>query len=276
MSTQKPIYHPQTTQWKLKSWVNEAKIKQSGGEILFNPHPGAVDMIMERVKRNLLQDDDIDDLDIILCSNANAPQLVEMLLEKGRTRSRYLQYIHWGELSGNENAIELLKRKNIDEAKPAGEREFHIDIKYRKGMVSIDCCDTIHWGELSANPAAIALLELHTNKIDWKRLSANPGPGVVGLLERHPDKINWKALSYNSGPGVVELLERHLDKIDWIELSANHGPGVVRLLERHLDKINWRILSANPGPGVVELLERHQDKINWRTLSSNPTAIDLL
>ena len=55
-------------------------------------------------------------------------------------------YINWGHLSGNKNAIHLLKRNQ----------------------------DKIDWSSLSKNPSAIELLQCNQDKIDWIKFSMNP------------------------------------------------------------------------------------------------------
>jgi uncharacterized protein YlzI (FlbEa/FlbD family) len=73
----------------------------------------------------------------------------------------------WEMLSGNPNAIELL-RENPDK---------------------------IDWKILSYNPNAIEILRENPDKIDWQLLSGNPN--AIELLRENPDKIDWDMLSGN-------------------------------------------------------------------------------
>ena len=75
--------------------------------------------------------------------------------------------LNWDWLSGNANAIELLKEN------------------YNK----------INWALLSGNPAAIQLLKENPDKIDWRWLSRNTA--AIDLLLSNPDRIDWLMLSKN-------------------------------------------------------------------------------
>ena len=72
--------------------------------------------------------------------------------------------INWNLLSGNHNAIELLKENQ----------------------------DKINWNMLSQNPAAIELLEQNQDKINWYYLFSNPS--AIHLLEQ-----KFKTENYHYG-----------------------------------------------------------------------------
>ena len=184
--------------------------------------------------------------------------------------------LHWNILSGNKNAIDLLKEHIID----------------NPGRIDID----IDWSVLSGNKNAIDLLMQYPAKIDWYWLSGNKN--AIDLLRQHPDKINWSMLSGNKSPGAIRLLSQNPEKIDWTVLSTN--PNAIQILEQNPDKIDWNTLSSNPeaihliewmleqnpdkinggylseNKNAIHLLAQNPDKIDWRELSSNPNAIGLL
>ena len=82
-------------------------------------------------------------------------------------------YWNWNWLSGNPNAIQLLKKNP----------------------------DKIDWTCLSGNPNAINLLQQTPDKINWRWLSGNPN--AIHLLEKNLDKIIWERLSEN--PSIFEI-----------------------------------------------------------------------
>lgn len=140
--------------------------------------------------------------------------------------------------------------------------------------------------------------EKNRNKIDFKKLSANPNPMAIQLLEEHPDKIYWPNLSGN--PSAMKLLKEYQDEIYWTFLSENPNPIVIKFLKANPDEIEWRKLSSNTNSEVIEIFRKNPDKIYdrivsgnqslwaiqflkeypnkiyWWGLSENPAAIDLL
>ena len=101
------------------------------------------------------------------------------------------------------------------------------------------------------------------DKLDWVRLSENPG--AIQLLEANPIKINWNMLSGN--PGAIHMLENenidiftNLDQIYWWSLSRN--PNALNLLEANPDKINWRELSFNPSIFEIDMKQTKLDITN--------------
>ena len=148
--------------------------------------------------------------------------------------------LNWNMLSGNPNAIELLK------ANPK----------------------RIYWKLLSRNPNAIELLTANQDNIDWDELSANPN--AIELLTANQDKIYWSALSLN--PNAIELLKANPEKINWEMLSTN--PNAIELLKSNIDEINWSALSVNPN--AIDLLRENMDEIDWEEFMTNPNAIGLI
>jgi hypothetical protein len=129
--------------------------------------------------------------------------------------------MYWDNLSGNLNAIELLKENP----------------------------KKINWDNLSGNINAIELLKENLEKINWDYLSGNPN--AIELLKENLEKINWDMLSANIN--AIELLKENPEKIDWYLLSINSN--AIELLKENLEKIDWDILSGNEK--AIELLKQN-------------------
>ncbi len=221
--------------------------------------------------------------------------------------------LHWGWLSKNPNAIELLKtnpseidwpflsanpneeaiellKTNRDEifceylslnTNPEAIELLKTKINEQNEMSedeleNLDVYDYINWQYLSKNPNAIELLKANKPKIDWPNLSRNINTEAIELLKKNPSKIDWGWLSLNSNDEAIELLMANQIKIDWHNLSANPNDRAIELLKENQKKIDWRYLSSNPNPNAIELLEDNKTKIDWEGLSLNPNAIELL
>ena len=214
-----------------------------------------------------------------------------------------LDDLDWKGLSGNPNAIDLLKAnpKKID-WDSLSENPNAIELLK-------DNPKKINWENLSGNPNAIKLLKANSEEIDWDRLSGNPN--AIELLNAKPEKIIWKQLSGN--PNAIELLINNPEEIKWYYLSKN--PNAIELIKNKINeenemsedelydlddsqKISWKLLSQNPNaiellkdnptkiygellsqnlnPEAIELLKKYPEKIDWFWLSQNPNAIELL
>jgi len=117
--------------------------------------------------------------------------------------------INWSWLSGNPNAIELLKENP----------------------------EKIHWAELSSNQNANELLKENLDKIYCVELSQNQN--AIELLKENPDKIHWYYLSFNPSiftydyskmierPFVEELMAKlyHPDKLEYYLDKYNYDIG---------------------------------------------------
>ena len=127
--------------------------------------------------------------------------------------------IHWGVLSKNINAVDLIK-KQIEYENTLSEKEYDNLIYFK----------TINWYYLSNNINAIHIIENNLDKIDWFELSGNPN--AIDLLkirieyenlldydDLDDNRINWDRLSEN--PNAINLLKENQDKIDWYYLSKN-------------------------------------------------------
>jgi hypothetical protein len=138
--------------------------------------------------------------------------------------------IDWNLLSGNPNAIDLL-RENPHK---------------------------INWEYLSGNPSAIKFLEEYPNAIDWSMLSENPS--AIELLKANPKNIDWYMLCKN--PNAIELLTANRAKINWKALCLNENaydlikerfeyetsltPEEYKKL-KYSNKLDWKLLSDNKG-----------------------------
>ena len=214
----------------------------------------------------------LDDLDWKgLSGNPNAIDLLKANPKK----------IDWDSLSENPNAIELLKDnpKKINWENLSGNPNA---IKLLKAN-----SEEIDWDRLSGNPNAIELLNAKPEKIIWKQLSGNPN--AIELLINNPEEIKWYYLSKN--PNAIELIKNKIneenemseddlydlddsEKISWKLLSQN--PNAIELLKDNPTKIYGELLSQNPNPEAIELLKKYPEKMDWFWLSQNPNAIELL
>ena len=163
-------------------------------------------------------------------------------------REKGLDDLDWFWLSGNPNAIDLLKENS----------------------------KKINWETLSGNTNtnAIELLKANPKKINWENLSGNPNTKAIELLKKYPEEIDWNRLSGNPNPKAIELLNAKSEKIDWENLSGNPNPKAIELLNANPEKIIWKQLSGNPN--AIELLINNPEEIKWYYLSKNPNAIELI
>jgi hypothetical protein len=218
--------------------------------------------------------------------------------------------IHWPYLSGNPNAITILKKEM---AKGDGNSiDIHglVDNPNANAMQILDEMiqlgnleEDVNWGALCKNPGAISIIKKYPNNIRWDYLCLNPSKEVISMLDekinekknpyplsytkvnwgwicRHPHampiiekyfiKIDWKELSKN--PSAISMLEKNLDRVDWINLSGN--PMAIHILEKNLTKVDWTNLSGNPM--AIHILEKNLNKVNWNTLSLNRKALHIL
>jgi hypothetical protein len=144
--------------------------------------------------------------------------------------------IHWGKISINENAIDLIKERI--------EYELSLTIEEYNNLPR-----TIDWDWLCINKNAVNLLKEYPEFIRYDLLCKNEN--AIDLIKERIEyentilldkKINWNWLSEN--PNAIKLLEKNKEKIN-IYLSKN--PNGVDLLEKNKNKIDWYMLSANPG-----------------------------
>ena len=209
--------------------------------------------------------------------------------------------IDWSILSGNHNAIRLL-RKKIKEDKQLSESDLHWLKEFEK----------VNWEVLSGNPNAIELLTENYDDIDWYALCSNINPDAIDLLIKKiaeenklskdvldslklNEKVNWKVLSGSLNPRVIELLEQNEDKIDWGAFSSNTSPRAMELLRKRVweekrivisyisNKIDWGAFSSKTSPRAMkllwkrvlkeeeEILSKISNKIDWDKLSLNPS-----
>jgi len=169
--------------------------------------------------------------------------------------------IDWSILSGNHNAIGLL-RKKIKEEKQLSEIDLHWLKEFEK----------VNWEILSGNPNAIELLKENYDDIDWNGLCGNINPYAIDLIKQriqeYPDDIgwiNWEVLSGSLNPRAIELLELNKDKIYWGAFSSNTSDRAMELLRK-------RVLFEEK-EGVV--LSKSKKNISWIGLSKNPSIFTI-
>ena len=192
-----------------------------------------------------------------LSSNPNA---IDYLLERPRL-------IHWGNLSENPKAIELLEVKFKEEEELSNEE-----------LANIPRNKKIDWRALSANSAAIKLI-----KAKYKKEKLSPGDSNSLRTFTH---LDWRNLSAN--PCALEILSlpENRYKIDWDQLSHNPNPEAEVLL-RAPENIQGKVW--DPLPLTREAIDlqgktAEQNDIGyvnskirgWSNLSLDPNAINLL
>ena len=230
-----------------------------------------------------------------LSSNTNAIKL----LKENRSR------IHWGYLSENENAVDLIESK-FNETEQSTEDDFRYHLSSYL---------------LSTNRNAINLLEANQNLIRWAFLSENENAidiitkkiryenntmtidNYIKLEERLEnyeveviDKICWNKLSGN--PNAIELIKQKIKmkerlvlriaitnittfeqlkrKVDYyISRWEDKNPNIIvdftkKQLLLYMDEpLDWSALSSNRN--AIKILFKNQDKIDWYALSANPS-----
>jgi hypothetical protein len=121
-----------------------------------------------------------------------------------------------------------------------------------------------------SNPAMIDILlddDMHSLRIDWYYLSANPSKRACDLLLKNPDKISRAMVTKN--PGMMKFIAQHPSLAQDNALCANPA-AIEQVLARDDNAISWGYLCENPHPRALERLSKNQDKIHWDRLSANP------
>ncbi len=117
-----------------------------------------------------------------------------------------MEKVDWDYLSGNKNAIEILKENP----------------------------EKINWNHLSSNENGIELLKDNLEKINWIRISSNPL--AIELIKENLEKIDWELLSLN--PSIFtydyELIKKkNQDVNEEIIIKALHPRRILRLIEEY-------------------------------------------
>jgi len=173
--------------------------------------------------------------------------------------------LNWINLSGNKNAIRILKREY--EKKP----------------------NNLVWSALCKNPNAIKILEKEyvrvPNNLVWDALCENPKaiPILTREYEKNPNNLVWDALCEN--PKAIPILTREYEKnpnnLVWSALCKN--PEAIPILEKEYKKnpnnLVWDALCKNPE--AIPILKKEYKKKNpnnlvWDALCKNPEAIPIL
>ena len=253
-----------------------------------------------------------------LCENPNALTMIEERIEFDKTlsedeyRERYLnnnderlmppgEYntVHWGTLSINKNAIDLIKKKM--------EEEEHLTIDEYNRLRENDRLDWAAIG-LNSNPNAMYLLNKKRSAIEWFTLSSQKNAMSLFIKDKfkaeklimatNPDilfsmhgtqKLDWRMLSSNTA--AIELIKEHLlfeksipldtynytdsaNKIDWWELAKNPKamPIIIKFIEDYIRYESVYDDESNP----ISRYTQHLDPGLWRGLSENPSATEYL
>lgn len=258
-----------------------------------------------------------------LCENENAMNMIEerlkidKLLSAAEYKRRYYdnnderfmppgEYntVHWGSLSINKNAIDLIIKKIKEEEKLTL-------LEYDRLREN----DRLDWAAIGLNPnlGAMNLLAARPSKIEWFTLceQKNAMPLIIKKFEeerlimlRDPnilfnmhgtEKLDWRKLSSNTG--AIKIIKEHLrfegfeghedtipletynytdsaNKVDWDELAKNSK--ALRLIKWLIDKyiINEHIFDDETNP--LSRYTQHLGDGLWRGLCINPSAAKYL
>ena len=172
-------------EYKLKNWIPKHKLYFN----ILCSNVNAVDLITEEYNKN----PDSKKLDwYMICLN---PSLID-IIEKEHIRKP--ENIHWGALSINKNAIELIDQK----------------IQQNESS-NLQKRNKINWDNLALNPNGVHLMQDKINyeknyrhKSYWNNLCENSN--AIHLIEneykRKTNRLNWKYLSKNSN--AIHLIEK--------------------------------------------------------------------
>jgi hypothetical protein len=210
----------------------------------------------------------------------------------------------WINLSGNENAIDLLKD---DYYNNGGARIKWHSLSENKNAIDIlkdeyynNGGNRINWIRLANNINAIDILkDIYNKNPNDKRLFIGDLSSNINAIDilsdiyyKNPNdrRINWTLLSANKS--AIEILnhkyfntslnlEEH-NNIDWLYLSKNEN--AIEILKDIYEKdpdderINWTNLSANKG--AIEILKHdivnNGYRVNLASLAKNENAIEIL
>jgi hypothetical protein len=206
--------------------------------------------------------------------------------------------VHWGSLSINKNAIDLIKKKIIDEDNLSPEEYNRLRENDRLDWAAIG---------LNSNPKAMELLKKKPSKIEWFTLCEQKNAMTFFInnkfkeekliMSRDPNrlfdmhgtkKLDWRMLSSNTA--AIDIIKEHLhfedtlplekynyldsgDKVDWWRLAANSKamPLIKWLIDNYLQYENVVDDETNP----LSRYTQHFDGL-WRNLSKNPSAAKYL
>lgn len=143
--------------------------------------------------------------------------------------------------------------------------------KYKKA-ISWDILNDWHL------PMPEEIIELHKEKLDWKKTSRNSAvathPWSLEFMEKYSNKWDWYDLSNNQSlPWSIQLIEKFVDKWDWHSLSYNTSIlWTSDFIEKHKERWFWPALSGNISlPWSEEFIEKFIKKWSWSDLSENNT-----
>jgi hypothetical protein len=263
----------------------------------------AIDLIEEKVKlESKLTEEQYYNLDYTnkvcfcgLSSNSNAIKL----LKENSSR------IHWGYLSENVNALDLIESKlNQEEQSTEDDFRYHLSsylLSTNKNAIYLlkENPDIINWAYLSENENAIDIIT-KKNRYENNTMTIDNYIKLEERLENYEveviDKICWNKLSGN--PNGIELIKQKIKmkermvlrnsinnittfeqlkrKVDYyLSRWEDRNPNIIvdfakKQLLLYMDEpLDWSALSSNRN--AIDILFENQDKIDWYALSSNPS-----
>lgn len=263
----------------------------------------AINLIQEKLKlESKLTEEQYYNLDytnkICFCGLSSNTNAIKLLKEN---RSR----IHWGYLSENENALELIESKlNQEEQSIEDDFRYHLSSHFlstNRNAINLLKAnpDIISWAFLSENENAIDII---TKKIRYENntMTIDNYIKLEERLENYEieliDKICWNKLSGN--PNAIELIKEKIKmkermvlhiainnittfeqlkrKADYyISRWEDKNPNIIvdfakkQLLLYMDERLDWSALSSNKN--AIDILFENQDKIDWNALSANPS-----
>jgi hypothetical protein len=274
--------------------ANPSKIDWDG--LCLNPHPEAILMIEERIKKGHKVNW------IRLSMNKSAIGLLRSNLEKAN-----LQKVNWRhavEYNPHPDIIplaeEVVGRGLVESVAEHGDIACFADpdaLKHIKSYFNF-IGDNHYSMFLNPSPNLYTAVpeqffELYIKtcadmvKSGWRLVSfmkifKTSNPLVFNKLVENKDVLAYCIGTLGRNPLFVPYMKAHPNSIDYDGLLvSNESEEAMELvsegLENNPDIINpkgWRILSTNPY--AVSLLEKYQEKISWGDLSTNPKALELL
>lgn len=161
--------------------------------------------------------------------------------------------VHWGTLSINKNAIDLIKKKIAEE-----------DLLTINQYNELRNNDRLDWAAigLNSNPVAMDLLNKKRSAIEWYTLSSQKN--AVNLFIK--DKFEAEKLIMATNPDI--LFNMHgTQKLDWSMLSSNSG--AIKLIKEHL-----RFEDTIPFDKYIYL--NGANKVDWCNLAKNTKAMPII
>jgi hypothetical protein len=205
----------------------------------------------------------------LLSGNPNAIELIKEKLEYEKKQSRnvleFNEKVNWQKLSANPNAIELLEQKIKEE-----NNQKHTNPANFK---ELNYSEIIDWDILCKNPNAIKLLKENFKEITHSIfLNKNMDTELITILLDDNEK-NGSGKIWTIPKITRVILNRFPNKIDYKQLSKNTSYKAIQLLTAKAEKEKKLIEET---PGEYKKIEYSTKIIHWNIVSENPKAIELL